>query len=58
MSFFYLSFAKLENGRAEQVLPGEADTSGREEEVEKGCRKVNMVLILCTHLCKWKKDSY
>jgi hypothetical protein len=25
--------------------------------VEKGCRKVNMVQILCTHACKRKKDN-
>jgi hypothetical protein len=27
-------------------------TSGREEEVEKGCRRVNIVQILCTYVCK------
>jgi hypothetical protein len=24
------------------------------EEVGKGCRRVNMVQILCIHVCKWK----
>jgi hypothetical protein len=27
-------------------------TSGRGEVVEKGCRIVNMVQILCTHVCE------
>jgi hypothetical protein len=26
-----------------------------EEDVRKGSRRVNMVQILCTHVCKWKK---
>jgi hypothetical protein len=45
MSFF--SFTKLEGRRAEQVLSGGA--SGRREDVGKGCRRVNMVQILCVH---------
>jgi hypothetical protein len=28
------------------------------DEVEKGCKRVNMVQILSTHECKWKKDTY
>jgi hypothetical protein len=24
--------------------------------VGKGCRRMNMVQILCTHVCKWKYD--
>jgi hypothetical protein len=31
------------------------ETSGRREKVGKGCKRVNMVKILCTHECKWKK---
>jgi hypothetical protein len=56
--FFFLSFAKLENRRVEQALPGEVDTSGRVEEVGKGCKKMNILQILCTQECKWKKDTY
>jgi hypothetical protein len=41
MLFFY--FTKLENRRAQQVLSGGVGTSGREEEVEKGWRSMNMV---------------
>jgi hypothetical protein len=50
MSFFF-SFTKSENRRAEQVLPGKRGfgTDGRREEVEKGCERMNMVQILCTH---------
>jgi hypothetical protein len=32
-----------------------ADISGRGEKVGKVCERVNMVQILCTHECKWKK---
>jgi hypothetical protein len=31
--------------------------SGREEDIGKECRKVNLVQILCTHVCKWKNRS-
>jgi hypothetical protein len=31
--------------------------SGRGEEVEKGNGMVNIVYILCTHVCKWKNDT-
>jgi hypothetical protein len=49
-----MSLTTLENRRAEQVLPGGYGTSGRGEEVGKGCGNVNVVQILCTHVCKWK----
>jgi hypothetical protein len=28
------------------------------EEVGKGHGRVNIVQILCTHVCKWKNDAY
>jgi hypothetical protein len=40
MSF---SFTKLESRRTEQVLSESADTSGREEDVGKGYRSMNIV---------------
>jgi hypothetical protein len=40
-----------------QGLGGEG-TSRRENEVGKGYRSVNMVQILCTHVCKWKYDTF
>jgi hypothetical protein len=54
---FFLSFAKSEHRREEKILPEGADTSGRGEEVRKGCKRVNMVQIVCTHECKQKKDT-
>jgi hypothetical protein len=47
----------LESRRAEQVLPGGVDTNGTGEEVGKVCRRVNMVQILCTHVCKQKNET-
>jgi hypothetical protein len=41
----------------ERVLSGRVGTSGSGEEVEKGYGRVNMVQILCTHVCKWKNDT-
>jgi hypothetical protein len=54
-SFFI--FTKLENRRVKQVLPGEVVTHERGEDIGKGCRRVNIVQILCTHECKWKNDT-
>jgi hypothetical protein len=42
----------LENRKEEQV-----GTSGSGEDVGKGCRRVNMVQILCTHVCKQKNET-
>jgi hypothetical protein len=50
MSFFF--FYKVENRRAEQVL-----SVGGGRKWEKGYGRVNMVQILCTHVCKWKNDT-
>jgi hypothetical protein len=57
MSFLFLSFAKLENRRAEKVLPRGFDISGKGVGVGKEFKGVNMVQILCPHECKWKKYS-
>jgi hypothetical protein len=56
MSFFF-SFTKLENRRAEQVLSREVGTSGRGLEVGKGWGRMNIVQVLCTHVCEWKNDT-
>jgi orotate phosphoribosyltransferase-like protein len=40
----------LENRRAEKVLSGELLPVCKWEEVGKGCRRVNMVQILCTFI--------
>jgi hypothetical protein len=57
MSFF--SFTKLENRRVKQVLPGAGGvgTSGRGGGEENGHRRMNMVHVLCTHVCKWKNAT-
>jgi hypothetical protein len=52
------SFTKLENKRAEQVPSGRVKPVGRGEDVEKRCRRVNMVQIPHTPICKWKNDTY
>jgi hypothetical protein len=54
----YFSFTKLENRRVEQVLWREVlGTSWGGGSRERG-RKMNMVQIICTHVCKFKNDSY
>jgi hypothetical protein len=70
--YFFFSFTKSENRRAEQVLPSQKESGtndrgeeirkgGRRwEEVEKGLSRVNMVQILCTHgtyVCTWKNNT-
>jgi hypothetical protein len=50
LSFFF--FYKIR----EQEVCG-VGTSGKGEDVVKGCRRVNMVQILCTHVYKWKNDT-
>jgi hypothetical protein len=30
---------------------------GGREEVGKGCVRVNIMQILCTHVCEWKNDT-
>jgi uncharacterized Fe-S cluster-containing MiaB family protein len=55
ISFFL--FIKSENRRAEQVLSEVLVAVWKGEEVEKGCGMMNMVEILCTHVCKWKSGT-
>jgi hypothetical protein len=55
---FFLFFMKSENTRAEQILLGGGVGDSRSgEEVRKGCGRVNIVQILCTHVCKCKNDT-
>jgi hypothetical protein len=53
----FFSFTKPENKRAEQILPGGVGTSGSGEEVGKRCRRMDVVEILCTHVCKQKNET-
>jgi hypothetical protein len=56
MSFFF-SLTKLENREGRAVPAGGIDTSGKGEDVRKGCRKVDTVQILYRPVCKWKNDT-
>jgi hypothetical protein len=38
-----------------QFLSGGLVSVGGGKDMGRGCRRVNMVEILCTHVCKWKK---
>jgi hypothetical protein len=54
----FSSVTKSKNRRVDQgPIWVRVGTSGRGEEVGKVCRKVNIVQILCTHVCKWKNDT-
>jgi hypothetical protein len=55
MSFFF--FTKLENRRVEQVLFG-GWFQWKVKDIETGYRRVNMVQVLCTNVCKWKNETY
>jgi hypothetical protein len=51
MSFF---FYKIGEQAGRTGLIWGVGINGRGQEVGTGCRRVNMVQILCTHVCKWK----
>jgi hypothetical protein len=51
---FFFFFSKSKNKRVKQSPPEELVPMG-EEEMRKGCRRVNIMQILCKHVCKWKK---
>jgi hypothetical protein len=55
MSFFFFYKIGEQEGRTGPAWG--VGTSGRREEVGKGCGRVNMVQILCTHGCKWKNET-
>jgi hypothetical protein len=54
--FVLFCFQKQRIGRQNRSCLG-AGTSGRRKDIRKGCRRVNMVEILCTHVCKWKNET-
>jgi hypothetical protein len=49
--FFFYKIREQESGTGPVYRVG---TSGKGKDVEKGCRRVNIVQILFTHVCKWK----
>jgi hypothetical protein len=54
MSFLYLQILKgCGTGPAWGI-----GTSGMDEEVGKGHGKVNIVQMLCAHVCKWQNENY
>jgi hypothetical protein len=52
--FFFYKIGEQE-GRTGTAWGGLVPVGG--EEVGKGCGRVNIVQILCTHECKWKNDT-
>jgi hypothetical protein len=42
-------FSKMENKKANQVLAG-VGSGGRRKNLRKGCRRMNVVKILCAHV--------
>jgi hypothetical protein len=57
--FYVFCSTKSENRREEQVLPGkEGDWYQCGGGGGKRGRRVNMVQIMCTHICKCKNDIF
>jgi hypothetical protein len=50
--FYVFSSTKSKNRRVEKVLPGWEGGGGGET-----CRRINVVQIQCTHVCKCKTDT-
>jgi hypothetical protein len=44
----------MENRKIKQVLSGVGTSGGVGQDIKKGYRWVNIVEILCSHVCKWK----
>jgi hypothetical protein len=51
-----MSFFTKTNNRKASVLG--VDTNGRGRIIRKGYRRLNMVEIFCTHIYKWKNETY
>jgi hypothetical protein len=47
----------MENRQVNRSCLG-VDTSGRVEDLKKGNRRVSVVKMLSTHVCKWKNETY
>jgi hypothetical protein len=56
--FYLFSSTKSQNKRAEEVQGGNGDgTVDGGEVVGKGGRKMNILQIMCIHICKYKNDT-
>jgi hypothetical protein len=55
MSFFFFHKIGEQEGEAGPVWV--VGTSGRDEDVGRGCRRMDIIQILCTHVCKWKIEG-
>jgi hypothetical protein len=52
---FHFSFTKSQNRKMQQVLSVEGvGNNWKGKDIQKECKRVNIVQILCTHVCKWK----
>jgi hypothetical protein len=54
ISYFFFYKIREQEERIDPARWGEADTSDKEEDVGEGCRRMNMIQIVYTHVCKWK----
>jgi hypothetical protein len=48
----------MENRKVKEVLSGGWYQWMGEGYKKRGCRKMNVVGILCNHVCKWKNETY
>jgi hypothetical protein len=53
ISFFFFIY-KIREQEGRTGLARGIGTSGGGDVVGKGCRRVSIMQILCTHVCKWK----
>jgi hypothetical protein len=56
MSLFFFYKNREQEGKTSPV--SWLGTTGREEDIRKEGRRVNMVEIFCTHVCKQKNKPY
>jgi hypothetical protein len=54
---FFLFLQNQRTGGHNRSCVGVVGIIGREEDVGKGSRRVNIVQILCTHICKCKNEK-
>jgi hypothetical protein len=55
LSFFFLFKIRDQKGSIGPVWG--VGINGKGDDMGKGCRRVNMVKILCIHMCKWENET-